>query len=149
MDTEPEMPLIQQNPFFKGSAVHSTYGGLGEGAEGDPPHGDRHSSQNYPRPPPVSVRADPSVLGSRRRHFPFPDRCVQRYVICAHPPQSARGSAEPPRGKFQSQPSLCLFSVLISGGHWPPPRGPCPQALFSRSWTSLAPPHTPSPPPQN
>ena len=53
VDTEPEMPLLQQNPFFKGSAVHSTYGGLGEGAEGDPPHGDRHSSQNYPRPPPL------------------------------------------------------------------------------------------------
>ena len=100
---------------------------------------------------PASVRA--SARGnwdpSRRWCFPFPDRCVQCYAICVHRPQSPRGSAEPPRGKFQSQPSLCLSSILISGEHWPPPRVPCPQALFSRSWTFLALPHTPSPRPQD
>lgn len=113
----------------------------------------------YPPPPtppgaqqtPASVRAsargnwDPYI----RWCFPFPDRCVQCYAICVHRPQSPRGSAEPPRGKLQSQLSLCLFSILISGGHWPPPWVPCPQPLFSRSWTFLAPPHTPSPRPQD
>lgn len=161
VDTEPEMPLLQQNPFFKGSVVHSTYGGVGKGAEGEStvtstaariplfpsprPHPSWSSANTSQRQSLSQGNWDPYI----RWCFPFPDRCVQCYAICVHQPQSPRGSAEPLRGKLQSQLSLCLFSILISGGHWPPPWVPCPQPLFSRSWTSLAPPHTPSPRPQD